>query len=118
MNESGIETGIKTYHHSHSRLLSIRLLLHRIVQNYIQENIVAAESARNAAGAVELDQEALVEVLWKESVSVSERTWENKSGGSGGILSDDDDDDDDADGLTCGPYLFELGLGLWHCDGW
>lgn len=23
----------------------------------------------------------------------------------------------DGNGLVCGPYLFELGLGLWHCGG-
>jgi len=45
----------KTYHHSHPSLLSIRLLLDRIVQDYIQKDVVAAQGARDAAGAVELD---------------------------------------------------------------
>lgn len=54
---------VQTYHHAHPGLLSIRLLLHRIIQNHIQKDVVAAQGARDAAGAVELDQEALVEVL-------------------------------------------------------
>jgi len=51
----GLGVKDKTYHHSHPGLLSIRLLLNRIVQDYIQEDVVAAQGARDAAGAVELD---------------------------------------------------------------
>lgn len=61
---------LSTYHHAELDFLSAILLLDGLVQNDIQEDVVAAEDADDLAAAVELDKQPLVEVLQKKGVSM------------------------------------------------
>lgn len=51
------------YHHADPHLLAAFLLLDRLVQHDIQEDIVSTKNADNLATAVELHKQPLVEVL-------------------------------------------------------
>lgn len=55
-----------THDHAQSNLLSAILLLHSLVQDDIQEDIVTAQNTDDLAAAVELNKQALVEVLKTE----------------------------------------------------
>jgi hypothetical protein len=71
----------RTYNHADSNLLAVVLLLHRLVENNVQEDlillamfqysrksvpyIVTAEDANDLSAAVQLDEQSLVEVLQK-----------------------------------------------------
>lgn len=59
-----------TYHHAELDLLSTVLLLDRLVQDDVQEDVVAAQDADDLATSVELDKQSLVEVLQQIRVSM------------------------------------------------
>lgn len=52
-----------TYNHPKSDLLSAILLLDSLVQNDIQEDVIATQNSDDLAAAVQLDKQSLVEVL-------------------------------------------------------
>lgn len=57
-------------HHPQRNLLASFLLLYSVVEDNVQEDVIAAQGAHDFARAVELDEEAFVEVLFVwESVS-------------------------------------------------
>lgn len=62
----------KVYTHNHAEpdLFSAILLLHSLVQNNIQEDVVAAENADDLAAAIQLDEQPLIEVLQENDVSM------------------------------------------------
>lgn len=66
---------ISTYHHAELDLFSAVLLLDGLVQDDVQEDVVAAQDADDLAAAVELDKQPLVEVLQQAGVSM--RAWRN-----------------------------------------
>lgn len=61
---------LPTYHHAKLDLLSAVLLLDGLVQDDVQEDVVAAQNADNLATAIQLDEEPLVEVLQHVGVSM------------------------------------------------
>lgn len=63
-----------THNHAKSNFLSAILLLHSLVQDDIQEDIITAQNTNNLAAAVELDKQALIEVLNTDGRDVSMRT--------------------------------------------
>jgi hypothetical protein len=52
-----------TYHHAQADLLAAILLLHRVIKNDVQEDIVSSENSNDLAASVELDEQLLVKVL-------------------------------------------------------
>lgn len=66
---------VGTHHHAEADFLTPVLLFDRLVQNNIQEDIVAAEDADDLAAAVELHKQALVEVLVGEEARLARGAW-------------------------------------------
>ena len=60
---------LSTYHHAELDLLSAVLFLDGLVQDDVQEDVVAAQNADDLATAIELDKESLVKVLQQIRVS-------------------------------------------------
>lgn len=52
-----------THDHAEPDLVATILFLHSLIQDDVQENIVSTENTNDLAAAVELDKQALVEVL-------------------------------------------------------
>lgn len=52
-------------HHSQRNFLAAFLFFHSVVEDNVQEDVVAAQGAHDFARAVELDEEAFVEVLYR-----------------------------------------------------
>lgn len=65
----GRRVHVSTYHHAKLDLLSAVLLLDGLVQDDVQEDVVAAQDADDLATAVELDKQPLIEVLQQAGVS-------------------------------------------------
>lgn len=69
-----------TYHHAELDLLSAILLLDCLVQDDVQEDVVAAQNADDLATAIQLNEQPLVEVL--QHIGVSMRAPERGTRGS------------------------------------